>query len=125
MELIFRISLFLVGVINFVPTSLAFFPNKIKDSYGIEVTNPNLELSLRHRAVLLGIVGGLMIFSAISKKYYDLSVVLCSVSMLSFIILYFMIGGINNELKKVMLFDITAMIILIIGCFCYYFNKIS
>jgi uncharacterized membrane protein YoaK (UPF0700 family) len=125
MELIFRISLFLVGVINFVPTSLAFFPNKIKDSYGIEVTNPNLELSLRHRAVLLGIVGGLMIFSAISKKYYDLSVVLCSVSMLSFIILYFMIGGINNELKKVMLFDITAMIILIIGCFCYYSNKIS
>jgi hypothetical protein len=125
MELIFRISLFLVGVINFVPISLAFFPNKIKDSYGIEVTNPNLELSLRHRAVLLGIVGGLMIFSAISKKYYDLSVVLCSVSMLSFIILYFMIGGINNELKKVMLFDITAMIILTIGCFCYYFNKIS
>jgi hypothetical protein len=125
MELIFRISLLLSGIINFIPSLLVFFPNKINASYGIDVTNSNLELLLRHRAVLFGIVGGLMLFSALSKRYYDLSVIIGSISMLSFVILYFSIGTINSELKKIMLFDITAMIILIIGCFCYYFNKIS
>jgi heme A synthase len=121
MELIFRITLFVAGIINFIPTSLAFFPKKIKDSYGIDVTSTNLELSLRHRAILLGIVGGLMVFSALSKKYYGVSVIIGGISMLSFIILYFAIGGINNELKKVMIFDAVAMGILAIGSFCYYF----
>jgi hypothetical protein len=120
MELIFRISLLLAGIINFIPSSLVFFPNKINASYGIDVTNSNLELLLRHRAVLFGIVVGLMLFSALSKRYYDLSVIIGSISMLSFVILNFSIGTINSELKKVMLFDIAAIIILAIGCFCYY-----
>ena len=121
MEIIFRITLFLAGVINFIPSSLAFLPKKINASYGINVTDGNLELLLRHRAVLLGIIGGLMIFSAISKRYYDLSVIIGSISMVSFVILYHNIGTINDELKKVMLFDVAAIVILAIGCFCYHF----
>ncbi len=120
MEILFRISLLLAGIINLIPFSLAFFPNKINASYGIDVTNINLELLVRHRAVLFGIVGGLMLFSAFTKRYYDLSVVFGSISMLSFVILYFSIGNINSELKKVMLFDVAAIVILAIGCFCYY-----
>jgi hypothetical protein len=121
MEIIFRITLFLAGVINFIPSSLAFLPKKINASYGINVTDGNLELLLRHRAVLFGIIGGLMIFSAISKRYYDLSVIIGSISMVSFVILYYSIGTINDELKKVMLFDVAAIVVLAIGCFCYYF----
>jgi uncharacterized membrane protein (UPF0182 family) len=121
MEIIFRITLFLAGVINFIPSSLAFLPKKINASYGINVTDGNLELLLRHRAVLFGIVGGLMLFSAISKRYYDLSVIVGLVSMLSFIVLYYSIGTINEELKKVMLFDVAAIVILMIGCVCHYF----
>ena len=71
MELIFRICLFIAGVINTLPALLAFLPEKIATSYGVEVPNANYELLLRHRAVLFGIVGGLMIYSAISKKNYD------------------------------------------------------
>jgi hypothetical protein len=100
MEILFRISLLLAGIINLIPFSLAFFPNKINASYGIDVTNINLELLVRHRAVLFSIVGGLMLFSAFTKRYYDLSVVFGSISMLSFVILYFSIGNINSELKK-------------------------
>jgi uncharacterized membrane protein (UPF0182 family) len=121
MEIVFRIALFLSGVINFIPSSLAFLPKKINASYGINVTDVNLELLLRHRAVLFGIVGGMMIFSAIFKRYYDLSVIIGGISMVSFVILYYGIGNINAELKKVMLFDVAAIIILAIGCFCYYF----
>ena len=62
METIFRISLFIAGVINIIPSILAFLPEKISKSYGIELTNVNLEFLLRHRAILFGIIGGLMIF---------------------------------------------------------------
>jgi heme A synthase len=116
MELIFRIALFIAGLINLLPALLAFLPDKISNSYGIDIPNSNYELLLRHRAILFGIIGGLMIFSAIVKKHYEISTIAGLISMLSFILLYFLIDkGINSELKKVMMIDIVATAILCIG----------
>lgn len=116
MELLFRITLFVAGVINLLPSLLAFLPEKIAKSYGIEIPNANYELLLRHRATLFGIIGGLMIYSALVKKHYELSTIAGLVSMISFIIIYFIIGkDINQELKKVMMIDVVATVILCIG----------
>jgi heme A synthase len=116
MELIFRITLFIAGLINLLPALLAFLPEKIAKSYGIDIPNSNYELLLRHRAVLFGIIGGLMIYSAIAKKHYEISTTAGLISMTSFIILYFLIDkGINSELKKVMIIDVVATAILCIG----------
>jgi heme A synthase len=116
MELLFRIALFISGIINILPSLLAFLPDKISKSYGIDIPNSNYELLLRHRAILFGIIGGFMIYSAIVKKYYELSTIAGLVSMASFIILYFLIGKDNNkELKKVLMIDLVATVILCIG----------
>jgi hypothetical protein len=116
MELLFRIALFISGIINILPSLLAFLPDKISKSYGIDIPNSNYELLLRHRAILFGIIGGFMIYSAIVKKYYELSTIAGLVSMASFIILYFLIGkDINKELKKVLMIDLVATVILCIG----------
>jgi heme A synthase len=116
MELIFRITLFIAGVINLLPSVLAFLPDKISKSYGIEMPNQNYELLLRHRAILFGIIGGLMIYSAVAKKHYEVSTVIGLISMVSFIVLFFLIGkDINSELKKVMTIDVVGTVILCIG----------
>lgn len=116
MELIFRITLFIAGVINLLPSVLAFLPDKISKSYGIEIPNENYELLLRHRAILFGIIGGLMIYSAVAKKHYEVSTVIGLISMVSFIVLFFLIGkDINSELKKVMTVDIVGTVLLCIG----------
>lgn len=116
MELIFRITLFISGVINLLPSVLAFLPDKISKSYGIEIPNENYELLLRHRAILFGIIGGLMIYSAVAKKHYEVSTVIGLISMVSFIVLFFLIGkDINSELKKVMTVDIVGTVLLCIG----------
>lgn len=116
MELIYRITLFVAGLINLLPSMLAFLPYKISKSYGIEIPNANYELLLRHRAILFGIIGGLMIFSSIVKKYYEIATIAGLISMTSFILLYFLIDrGISSELKKVMVIDILASLILLIG----------
>jgi hypothetical protein len=121
MELIFRATLFLAGLINIAPAFLAFAPERIKRSYGIDVPNANYELLLRHRAVLFGLVGGLMIVSAITKKYYELATGAGLVSMVSFIVLYLLIGKeINTELKRVMQIDVVATVVLLIGFLLYW-----
>ena len=124
MELVFRICLFITGVINFLPSLFALLPEKIATSYGVEVPNANYELLLRHRAVLFGIVGGLMIYSAISKNNYDLSVLIGMVSMVSFVILYFLSKGeINAELNKVFKADLVGIGVLAIGYLLFRFKS--
>jgi hypothetical protein len=116
MEIIFRISLFIAGIINILPSLLAFLPGKISKSYGIEIPNDNYELLLRHRAILFGIIGGLMIYSAIAKKYYEVAITVGLFSMVSFILLFFLIGReMNAELRKVMIIDVVATVVLCVG----------
>jgi ABC-type Na+ efflux pump permease subunit len=124
MELIYRITLFIAGVINILPSMLAFLPDNISKSYGIEIPNPSHELLLRHRAIMFGIIGGLMIFSAITKKYYEVSTIVGLISMISFIFLYFLIDkGVSAELKKVMLIDSIATFILLVGVIIFVTSK--
>ncbi|MEM7511514.1 MAG: hypothetical protein AAF388_11310 [Bacteroidota bacterium] len=116
METVFRVCLLIAGVINALPSILAFLPQKISDSYGIEIPDVNHELLLRHRAILFGIIGGIMIFSAISKKYYTLSVSIGMISMLSFILLFLLMKGeVNPELRKVMYVDLVGIAVLLGG----------
>jgi len=123
MEVFFRITLLIAGIINTIPVLIAFLPAKIADSYGITIPDANYELLLRHRAILFGIIGGLMIYSAITKKYYDLATLVGLISMVSFLILYFMMdGAINAALTKVMKIDAFAIILLLLGFAFYKIN---
>ncbi len=120
MENIFRISLLIAGIINILPSFITFLPDKIRDSYGIDIIDSNYELLLRHRAVLFAIVGGIMIYAAITKNNYSLALITGMVSMCSFILLYFLVDGpINEELRKIMLIDIAGIVILALGYACY------
>ena len=122
-EIVFRICLFVSGAINFVPVLLAFLPDRINQIYGLEILDANYELLLRHRGILFGILGGLMIFSAISKKYYTLSVLVGLISMISFLILFKLVDGdMNAELEKVMRIDIVGIVILLFGNGIYKLN---
>lgn len=120
MESIFRIILGLAGIVNVLPVLIAFFPQKIPASYGLEVDGPDMELLLRHRAVLFGIVGGYMIVSAMVGDFYSSATLMGMISMLSFILLYVIIPGeINSALKKVMKIDIWAAAVLGLAYFIH------
>jgi len=124
MELVFRICLFISGIINFLPTIIAFVPSKITEAYGVEIQDHNFELLIRHRAVLFGIVGGIMIISAISKKNYSLSVTIGLVSMISFLVLIMISSReINQALIKVMWIDVVGIVILLLGFTLYKFSN--
>jgi hypothetical protein len=122
MELALRIALFLTSIVNILPVLGAFLPSKMKDAYGIDVPDANFELLLRHRAVLFGIVGGFMLYAAITKNYLSLASIIGLISMISFIMLYFTIGGqINESLTKVMKIDVVAAIVLLIAYLAHRF----
>lgn len=122
MELFFQFTLFLSGVLNLLPAVLVFAPKRLEKSYGIQMTDENQELLLRHRACLFGIVGGILVYASIAKEFYELATLVGLVSMVSFVILYFVIPGSKNaNLKKVMLTDVVLSAFLLAG---YFLNRI-
>jgi hypothetical protein len=54
----------LVGLMNLLPVSGALSSSRLQGLYGVVLRDANLSILLRHRAVLFGVVGGLLLISA-------------------------------------------------------------
>ena len=65
--------LLLVGLINFAPVLGAISAQKMANSYGVDLQDPNLAVLMRHRALLFGIVGGFIIYAAWHPVYQPMA----------------------------------------------------
>jgi hypothetical protein len=108
-------TLLVVGVIHLLPAIGMLGAARVSALYGIAVTEPNLELLLRHRAVLFALLGGFLVFAALQPRYQTLAFVAGLLSVLSFLVLAFSIGGINASLSRVVVADALAALLLVAG----------
>lgn len=77
----------LAGLINFLPVMGVQSAGRLEALYGVAIDDPSLEVLMRHRAILFGLVGGFMIFAAFVPRLQWIAVVAGLVSMASFIFL--------------------------------------
>ena len=113
MSYIVTASLFLVGVIHLLPAIGMVSAGRVGSLYGIEVAEPNLELLLRHRAVLFAWLGGFCVLAAFLPRLQATALVAASVSVLSFLWLAVSIGGLNAALTRVFRVDLLAALLLL------------
>jgi len=113
--------LFLVGVINFLPIIGMLSLDKVNQAYGLSVTENNLEILLRHRALLFGLIGGFIIYSVFNPQQQTAAITLAAISMLGYLFFFWSVGGSNPALLKVAQVDIIGVVLLfgaiIIKCF--------
>lgn len=108
--------LFLVaGIINIVPVSGALSGGQLDKLYQIGATGTDIELLMRHRAFLFGIVGAMIISAAFIPSLRIVATVAGLVSMLSFIALVFATKNSNPNLVQIAWIDIGATIVLLLG----------
>jgi hypothetical protein len=84
MENLYRLILLITGLVHILPFSFLFFTEQLQKSYGVDISDANLQLLLRHRAIFFGLIGVGMILSAIKKSFYGYSIRL-EVSINSFV----------------------------------------
>jgi hypothetical protein len=101
-----------VGLINFVPLVGLFSVDQMQASYAITVTDPNLEILLRHRAVLFGIVGGYILIAAFRPAWQPTAIVFAGLSMMAFIILCLWVGDYSASIERIMMGDVAGTILL-------------
>ena len=114
-DTLISLMLLIIGIIHLMPVTGALGNQQLAKLYGINFSEPNLSILMRHRAVLFGLLGSFMGFAAFNPPYRTLAFVAATVSILSFLWLARSVGSYNNELSRVYKADIVALICLIVG----------
>lgn len=106
-------GLFLIaGLINFAPLVGVLSDALIASAYGIEVASRELSLLLRHRAVLFGIVGGLLLAATFRPALRPVASVCGFISMVGFALLHMIIEPEAEQLRDVLRLDFVGLIAL-------------
>jgi hypothetical protein len=116
-------SLIVVGVIHLIPVSGALGVGRLNSLYGISITDPDLSILMRHRAVLFGLLGLFCIYAAVKPPLQFIALTAGAVSVGSFLYLAYATGGYNDELRRVFVADLVAAIFLAIGFAGYFVSK--
>ena len=109
MRLLSTLLIVLASLINLAPVLGAFSVERMQALYGIALPDPNLGILMRHRAVLFGIVGGIMIVSAFHPPLRPVAYAAGVISMLAFLAIAWLAGGYNAEIQRVCLIDLVGV----------------
>ncbi|MFF9481577.1 hypothetical protein [Streptomyces sp. NPDC014733] len=105
--------LFLVGVVNLLPGVVAITPSRIGAAYGVAADadgSPDLVLLLRHRAVLLALVGTGLLCAAFLSSLRVPAMAAGGVSMGTFLLFARVTPALNGATMRVARIDLAALV---------------
>lgn len=104
--------LLLVALIHALPLAGVLSAAALQRLYGLPVDNAPLELLLRHRAVLFGLLAAFLAHAAFRPALHGLALMAAVVSVGTFLVLGLLVGPLNRELTTVFRVDLVALVLL-------------
>lgn len=102
----------LAGLINFTPLAGVLGDEMLNNAYGVSIESAELSLLLRHRAILFGIIGGLLLVAAFRPSLRPVATACGMASMVSFGLLFWITQPSSSELMGVLKFDVVGIVAL-------------
>jgi hypothetical protein len=106
------VGLIVAGIINLLPLSGVLGRSWLLSLYGQEVGSIDMEILLRHRAVLFGIVAVLLLASIRVVHWRAAAILVAGLSMASFIAVAMFVGGYGPLLRTVIIVDVIGLLAL-------------
>lgn len=97
---------------HLVPAAAVFSKARVEALYGVGVVSPELELLLRHRALLFGVLAALLLVAALRPELRPLAGALALVSMLGYVLLAWQVGTEQAALLRVLRVDLLVSLLL-------------
>lgn len=115
------ISLMLViaGIIHVLPLAGVMGSDRLAALYGLDFSDPNLAILMRHRAVLFGLLGVFLIYAAFRPSHQPVAFAAGLISAAAFLGLAWATGGYNALMARIVAADIVALVCLAIGAATY------
>jgi hypothetical protein len=123
MRYILPATLMVVGIIHLLPLTGVLGVPRLQSLYGVTIADPNLEILMRHRAVLFGILGAFLVYAAFRPGSQLAALIAGAVSVISFLVIAGIVGGYNAGIARVVTADIVAVVCLLIGAFAYWKDR--
>jgi len=115
--------LIVAGIIHLLPLSGVIGPDRLTALYGLDFSEPNLAILMRHRAVLLGLFGLFFVLAAFRAAWRPLALAGGFVTVLSFLVLVWAAGGHNQQINRVVVADLIAAACLAIGATTHFLAR--
>ncbi|RPH45390.1 MAG: phosphopantetheine adenylyltransferase [Burkholderiales bacterium] len=107
--------LLLVSAIHLLPVVGVAGSDRLASLYGIRVDDPSLEILLRHRAVLFGLIGVLLGTGAFVESLRGAALAAGLISTGAFVVLALLVGGANEPVARVVRIDVAAFLLLVVA----------
>ena len=115
MKIVISSILFILAVIHLLPVAGVLGSDSLTRLYGISVSDSNTQILLRHRAVLFAIIGLFLLLSVFKSEYQPIAICMGLISVASFLLLTWLIDGLNSEISRVAKVDWIALVLLIVA----------
>ena len=112
--------LLMIGIIHLLPVTGVLGLNQLNNVYGLDLAGNDVEILMRHRAVLFGLLGAFICYAGFVPTLQPLAFIAAFVSIASFFVLAYSVGYFNSALQRVVYADIVAAICLIVGVIFYF-----
>lgn len=110
-----RYLLLLVGLIHLLPVVGVLGGERLRALYDLGNLEPNLELLLRHRAVLFALLGAYCVWAAFTPTQQLTALVAGLVSTASFLVLAANVPQLTAAIVRVVWVDCVAVVLLLVG----------
>jgi hypothetical protein len=107
--------LLLVALIHFIPLAGVLGSAKLSVLYGISLHDSNLEILMRHRAVLFGLLAAFLVHAAFHRHLHGLALIAAAFSVVSFLLLVLQTGHYNEAMASVFKVDVAAAILILMA----------
>ncbi len=108
-------SLVIVGLINFFPIAGLLGVKNLETAYKISLTSDDLVILMQHRALLFGLLGGFILYSAFVPIYQHAAITMAAISMIGFAVLVHTVGSTNSAILNVLSVDYVGIFFLVIA----------
>ncbi|MCO4763674.1 MAG: phosphopantetheine adenylyltransferase [Myxococcales bacterium] len=103
----------LAALINFAPLIGVLGRSRLERMYGARLDQPDAVVLMRHRAVLFGLVGGMMLWSLWSPSLRPAASIMGLLSMVSFLALARLQGPVSLGLRGIVIADVLGICALV------------
>jgi hypothetical protein len=114
--------LLVVGAMHLLPAWGVLGPSALKQLYGVQIEEPNLLLLMRHRALLFGLLAGLLLAAALRPKWQGLALSAAWVSVLGFVLLA--PPELSPALRRVWWIDVAVLPLLALASWMHWFASV-